>query len=139
MAKFKKISVAYESGMAYSLLHEATTMQDSQGSPPLPQVHGRRRRIQGREVNQRGEDGCVQGQRVQEAEAGGEMNSPTHNNPCFTHCDQKCAAFTQDADIPADCPDTRYACPAPDGSPAAGCAGDCGRCGVKYADKRRAR
>ena len=43
---------------------------------------------------------------------------------------------SQSADIPANCPSTRYACPAPDGSPAAGCAGDCGRCGVKYAAKR---
>ena len=43
---------------------------------------------------------------------------------------------SQSADIPADCPSTRYACPAPDGSPAAGCAGDCGRCVVKYAAKR---
>ena len=54
------------------------------------------------------------------------MNTPTHDNPCFTHCDPKCAAFTQNTNIPADCPATRYACPAPDGSPAAGCA-------VKYA------
>jgi hypothetical protein len=66
------------------------------------------------------------------------MNSPTTDNPCFTHCDPKCAAFTQSSDIPADCPSTRYACPAPDGSPAAVALLPCPFCGSRLIQRMAA-